>query len=84
MCTLCYSVELLAPLRIKNRVKRAYTVDAGSFFGFGPLFFGAVESDHSFSPFSPAVDICLAPEGIIVEVTLAVGFEAGKGQSLPS
>lgn len=83
MRTLCYSVELLSPLRIKNNVKRACTVDAGSFLGFGPLFFGAVESDHSFSLFSLAVDIFLAAEGIIVGIVLVVVFEAGKGQSLP-
>jgi hypothetical protein len=87
MSTLGYSIELLSSLPIRIRYPEEYTVDAGSFFGFGPLFFGAVESDQSFSPFSVAVDIVPAPEGIVVAaVRVACGvspFETGKGQSLP-
>lgn len=87
MGSLCYSVELLSSLSIRNNVTSQYTVDAGSFFGFGPLFFGAVESAQSFSPFPVAVNISLLPEEVIVEIVESVGevslFEPGKGQSFP-
>ena len=87
MSTLGYSIELLSSLPIRLQSPKEATVDAGSFFGFGPLFFGAVESDHSFSPFSVAVDIMPAPEGIVVAAVRVAGgvslFETGKGQSLP-
>ena len=88
MSTLCYSVELLSPLPIRPQLSKNCTVDAGSFFGFGPLFLGAVGSDQVFSPFRVEVDmLSLAPDGTMVESDTADGelslFELGKGQLFP-
>ena len=71
-----------------------HTVNAGSFLGFGPLFFGPLDSGHSGS-FGVAVGYI--PEVVLVvivaelEAPVDVGefavvvrlSEAGKGQSFP-